>query len=320
MNWRKHIVLIVGGGLAVLLLLAALAFLIRFQSRYAAVDGELANARTRLQQLMTRSPFPSTNNIAKQRENLAQLQEQAAQLEALLQRNQIKPDKMEPAEFAPELEKTSRRLVQRAKEAGVDLPERFAFGFPRYAAGELPSQDAVPRLALQLRAVEVVCELLFQARVLQVDGLDRERFDESGEQAQAVQASARSRRGQAESAPVVAQVPMAETNELYGVERLTVAFTAHERSAREVLNALLRHPLFISLADIRIENKLAAEGKLGKKQPVKPLGGERPAGVAPQYPSHKDRVIAGPEREYLAVTLVLDLYQFHDTFKTEAKP
>lgn len=321
MNWRKHIVLMVGGGLAVVLLVVALVMLFRFQGRYGVVNRELDSARGRLQQLMGRNPYPSAENIDKTKQNLAEVKTMAMQLQELLQRSQISGETMEPAEFAPLLERTSRRLVQRAQESGVILPEGFAFGFPRYAAGELPTPESVPRLVAQLRAVEVLCDVLFQAKIAQIDALHREVFDEgSGGDSEPIASDSRrnARRVQTEDAPVVSSVPAAETNELYSVERLMVDFQARETAAWDALNALVRNPVFMAIADVRLENKLAAAGQLGKKQPVTPAGGDRAPGLAAQYPSHDDRVVAG--RENVGVYLVIDLYHFHDAFAKEAKP
>lgn len=321
MNWRKHIVLIVGGGIAVVLLVGALVMLFRFQGSYGVVNRELDAARSRLQQLMGRNPFPSAENIEKTRQNLDEAKGVALQLQDLLQRSQISGESMEPAEFAPLLERTSRRLMQRAQEFGVILPEGFAFGFSRYAAGELPTPESVPRLVAQLRAVEVLCDALFQAKVAQLDALSREAFDDiAGNNAEPVGMDSRrnTRRTATEEAPVISAVPPAETNELYSVERLMVEFQARETAAWDALNAIVRHPVFMAIADVRLENKLAAAGQLGKKQAVTPLGGDRGPGVAAQYPSHDDRVVAG--RENVGVSLVIDLYHFHDAFAKEAKP
>lgn len=321
MNWRKNMVLVVGGGIAALLIIAALVMLFRFQAGHREVSGQLDSALSRLQQLNNRKPFPSRENIALVEKNLQVEQASALELQAALQRGQLTPDAIEPAEFAPLLERVHKRMVKRADEAGVALPDAFTFGFGRYAAGELPAPTAIPRLVIQLKAVDAVCGLLFQSRIGELLSIEREVF-ESGEVTPAEELSdLRLRRRQAATttAPVVSRVPPAQTNDLYGVERITVSFLARETAAWDALNALARSPLFIVVADISLENTLAAGGLLGKKQPPAAIGGEQAvaAGVA-RYPTHDERVVAG--REPVRVNLVLDIYQFSNQIAEEAAP
>ena len=99
---------------------------------------------------------------------------------------------------------------------------------------------------------------------------------------------------------------------------MSVSFEAREAAYWDVLNAIAQHPAFMAVADVRLENQLAAEGKLGIRQPVAPLGGERPVGLPAQYPMHDERVVAG--RENVVVNLTVDLYRFHNAFDQGGKP
>lgn len=317
MNWRKHMVLMVGGGIAVALLIAALVVLVRFQGQYATTTQELEKARLSLQQLNARNPYPSEENVKKTRENLAALTAQAQDMQDLLQKNQITGAKVEPAEFAPLLEKTSRRLQQKAQESEVILPPGFAFGFPRYAEGALPSANAAFRLVGQLKAVETLCEVVFQSRIAQLDSLERDTFEEGGLTEDAAGTDGRrGRRAASEAAPSVNIVPRVETNELYSVERIALSFQGRETAVWDAINAIVRQPSFMVIADLRLENSLAVVGNLGKKTPVAVITGEKI--LIPQYPSHDDRIVAG--REYVIASLVVDLYHFHTAFATETKP
>ena len=317
MNWRKHMVLMAGGGVALVLLIASLVFLVRFQRQYGATTRELESAYQRLQQLNNRNPFPSAENVDKIRLNLEELRKQAAQIRDVQVRSQIKGESMEPAEFAPLLEKSSRRLQQKAQESGVVLPSGFAFGFPRYAEGALPNKDDVFRLVAQLRAVEAVCDVLFQASISQVDSLERQVFDESSAGGEVAAPEARrTRRATAEAAPVATSIPLTESNALYSVERITVTVQGREIAIWDVLNAVVRHPSFMVLVDVRLENTLATAGTLGKKTALSTTGGD--GGKLIQYPTHDDRIVSG--RELVAATLVIDLYHFNRDNETEATP
>lgn len=322
MNWRKNIVLVVGGGIALLLLVAVVILLLRFQGQYRTASGELASAVARLQQLNNRDPFPSPENIAVMQENLKAVQASAVALNDTLQRGQLAPEAIEPAEFAPLLERVSKRLGARAAEGGVVLPDKFTYAFARYAAGELPAPAAIPRLVVQLKAIDAVCSLLFQARISELVSIDREVFEAgeaSAETEETIDPRRQRRVAAAAAAPTATavQLPPPETNDLYGVERLTITFAARETAAWDALNALARSPLFLAVVDVRVENTAAVAGNIGKKQPPGALGGEQAAaaGLA-HYPSHDERVVAG--REPVRVSLVLDLYRFSDRLREEA--
>lgn len=325
MNWRKHMVLMVGGGIAVLLLVAALVLIFRFQGEYSRVDGDLSSARGRLQQLSNRRPFPSAENLNKMQENLDQVQAMALDLQASLTQAQINGESMEPAEFAPLLERTTRKLQKRAAEVGSTIPEGFAFGFERYTLGELPSPTDVPRLVAQLRSVEALCEILLKAKVVMIEQVGREMFDAGGEGVKSAPApSSRSRARAAEVAAPTVQVPLVASNELFGVERLSVSFLAREGSVWDALNGIARSPVFMAVVDLQMENTLAASGQLGKKAPPAPIGQadhKAPGGVPPpnaQYPARDDRIVGG--REPVSVTLVVDLCRFNPVFQKEAAP
>ena len=76
---------------------------------------------------------------------------------------------MEPAQFAPLLEKVSREVSGKAQAAGVKLPERFSLGFARYMAGQLPVAADIPRLVVQARSISAVCGILFDARIAELE-------------------------------------------------------------------------------------------------------------------------------------------------------
>ena len=63
MKFRKHMVLIVGGALCLLALIAAAVFLWRSFGEYKAARGELESSFQRLESLNRREPYPSDENI-----------------------------------------------------------------------------------------------------------------------------------------------------------------------------------------------------------------------------------------------------------------
>lgn len=318
MSWRKNIILIVGGGIALLLMIVALVFLLKSRGEFQRVNDSLGQGMQRLETLTRRSPYPSPANIQQVEKNLAALKDAASILQETLQRGQVQPESIEAAEFAPMLERASKKLYQRAAEAGVTLPERFNLGLSRYAEGELPATDAIPRLVIQLKSLDVICQILFQAHIQSLISVERQQFESGAGPSVEEVASPRRRVFNQEQQPSVssAAIPLPASNTLYEVERFNVSFQARDASVWEVLNQLARSPLLIAVADVQLTN--VASEKLGKATPVAPIGGEQAAAASgfARYPSHEERVIAG--RELVQASLVLDVYRLVKEIKEDA--
>ena len=178
MNFRKHMLLIVGGSIALVLLIATLFMLWKFYARYRTVNTGLISTTERLHGLSSgKHRYPCEENVALVQTNAAVLKAYFDDLFDTLKRGQVEPKKMEPAEFPLLLEKTIRKLLSQAAESGVTLPPRFAFGFDPYALGNLPNEEDVPRLARQLRTVEELCGLLYDAKVSDLGAIRRQVFE-----------------------------------------------------------------------------------------------------------------------------------------------
>lgn len=314
MNWRKNIILIVGGGIALLLLIVAFVFFFKSKREYGRLNNELGQAMSRLETLTRRSPYPSAENIKQVDANLESLKNAVGVLQETLQRGQVVAEKIEPADFASLLERVSKRLHRSAVEAGVTLPDRFTLGLARYAAGEQPAREAIPRLVVQLKDLEVICQTLLQSHIQSIVSVDREAF-EGGAAAQAQpddSAGLRRRRVTEDSqSPTVAiaYMPMPASNTLYEVERFNVTFQGRDAAVWEALNQLAKSPLLITVVDVQLSN--LASDKLGIAVPVSPLNADKNSPTfnpaLARYPSHDERIIAG--REMVQATFVLDVYR-----------
>lgn len=315
MNWRKNIILIVGGGIALLLLIVAFVFFFKSKREYGRLNHELGQAMSRLETLTRRAPYPSAENIKQVDANLESLKNAVGVLQETLQRGQVVAEKIEPADFASLLERVSKRLYRSAAEAGITLPDRFTLGLARYAAGEQPAREAIPRLVIQLKYLEVICQTLLQSHIHSIVSVDREAFEGGGAAAQAQpddSAGLRRRRATDDSqSPTVATayMPMPASNTLYGVERFNVTFQGRDAAVWEALNQLAKSPLLITVVDVQLSN--LASDKLGAAVPVSPLNADKNSPTfnpaLARYPSHDERIIAG--REMVQATFVLDVYR-----------
>jgi hypothetical protein len=240
-----------------------------------------------------------------------------------LKKGQAAVPVVEPAEFAPMLEKGKDRVMARAREAGVKMPDRFGLGFNRYAAGELPSTDAIPRLVTQLQAAEGIINILFDARVNEIVDIQREVF----EAAQA--APTESRRGRSSAAAEASAnwraVPSAASNDLFRAERIYATFTARENAVWSVLNAIASSKPFMVLADVRMQNPLGFEGR--KAPTAAPASRQAASGrgtaaaaaaAAGKVPDRDERIVAG--REAIKVEILVDVYRFAEVPAKEETP
>jgi len=334
MNLQKHLLLVVGGAIALLLIVAATYFLLRFRSEYVSVRSDLAASDQRLEQLHRRDPFPSEANVEMVRKNAERLKGFYGALGKFLLRGQVATASMEPAEFRQMLENSVAGpdgLRNRAKLANVALPERFAFGFDRYEQGALPRADFIPRLVIQLRTVEQLCKLLYDARISELVSIARETFDEAPLQTEGAvdvdpRMARRMPRGQPAAAP---QAPSGseEESSLFSSETITLTFLARENALWAVLDELGRTALPVMVKNVTITNERAtAAGRPGPQPgppgarapgqtsaPRSPGAGMPPAGESTgeeAIPSHDERVVAGNERVLAEITL--EVFRFKE--------
>jgi hypothetical protein len=329
MNLRKYKVLVVGGAIAAVLLAVALVFLIRYQRSYSAVNSRLTAAVGKLDQLNRKEPFPAQSNVERAQKNKEMVQEYLSELKTRILENQVEAEDIEPAQFAPLLENLSRKVFARAEEAGVKVPEETALAFKRYMEGKLPSRQDIPRLVVQLRTIEALLNLLFDAGIGEVLAIERDIFESEQEERTTGEGNRLLRRG-ADTAPrggmaqAARRVPRPPAGDLYDVERIYIEFLARENAAWDVLNALARCKTFAVVADVAMENSATgARVTPGSKMGMADYGGLPPGlklpapGVAAAkphdlpggiIPPREDRVVAG--RESVQVKLVLDVYRF----------
>ena len=163
---------------------------------------------------------------------------------------------MEPAEFPLLLDRTIRRLRDRAREQGVKLPPRFAFGFERYALGALPNHEDVGRLVMQVRTVEKLCEAIFKSKVTDVENVHRTIFERGViEQTGAVREGRR--RGMMETPTVVegeAAGEWVDSSGLFAREAYTLTFRALDSAVWTALNELAKMGMFTVVAGVELSN------------------------------------------------------------------
>jgi hypothetical protein len=336
MNFRKHMVLIVAGCVALLLVAIAVFMLVRSRGAYQQVNRQYDSTRQRLTALYRRDPYPSDENVRLMQTNSAVLEDYFAKQFAALRKDQLEPGKMEPAEFPLVLEKTIRKLHARAVESAVTLPSRFAFGFERYAAGALPNAADVPRLVLQLRSIEELSGLLLQSKIASIVSVKRTIF-ERGAQAEGAGDAGSGRGGRRRFVETPADSSVEEQPKedvdpsgLFSREGYELTFEGRDAAIWDVLNALARCKAFAVVSRVELVNEAPLPKPAAEKAeaPVPPADAPNRMdtlfGAAPEAPakpvkseilSHEERVVAG--REFVKAVMDVDLYRFLSEQKPE---
>ena len=329
MNLLKHKSLVVGGGILAVFAGIAIFGVIHFQGVYAKAANELKSANDRLDRLNRRNPFPAEENVTIVQQNRDQLKDFLGHLQQDFRQGQVSEETMEPAQFASLLEKTSRELTNRAAASNTKLPERFAAGFGRYVAGELPAAADIPRLVVQARTIAAVCQVLFESRIGELVSVERTPFEGQGGEA-ATPRNIRSELAGSPDAPATSlltlALPPVESNELFHAERIAVSFLAREHAAWEVLNGLARCPLFSVVKHVEFSNESNPKAPIAERPGAGMPGVPAAAVVAPGqpgaapviYPPREERIMAG--RENVRVSLVIDVYRFAGEPAKEGQP
>lgn len=289
---KKYAVLIIAGGVALLLLIIVSLGLISAWGHYRQEKEALQSVLGRLDELaVQRDPYPSAENIRREADNANDLLDQYNELNTLMRAGQVEPQAMEAADFMTLLENTLRRLRERLDEARVKYPDKFGFGFDRYAVGLQPAPNTIPRLVQQLRIMDRLFQALAQAPILELVSINREEFEIA-----AAEPAARRPRGGGETPPVLGSEP------LFTSQRFKLVLRAQDAAVFDLLNRLARMPMFVTVASLEMSNtkQSAKETEGGGKETAVREG----PGAAPA----ERRVVLG--KEPVDVKLDVDVYQF----------
>ncbi len=156
---------------AVLIILSSF-FLKRSVSKKIELDKTYESALQEAKSILASSKvIPTHNRVAKFQLQQTQIQKQYEDLLTLLDTASVPQINFTPLEFKEDLLKTHRLLVERANLWNIKLP--ISLGFPEFEGGNIPSQEDIPPLALQLNALRTLINLLIESRVQEVGLLSK---------------------------------------------------------------------------------------------------------------------------------------------------
>ncbi len=144
--------------------IAALCFLFSSKGSFDGASDQLNTTVTELNRLESLNPFPNSANLIKMK---AQSNEAVAALEKLKQdlTTRVLPaTPMAPSEFQARLRQVLASITEKARTNKVHLPENFFLGFDEYSAA-LPGNEEAPLLGQQLAQIELLLNILIDARI-----------------------------------------------------------------------------------------------------------------------------------------------------------
>lgn len=339
MKMPKNIIAVIAGIVVGILLLGAVAMLGVGVGRLAISKNQRGKLKDDWRQFYQRNPFPSRENVLKEKENNKTIELWFSELMTALRKHQIEPEKKSPSMFKGLLDEKRNEMLGLARKAGVACPDKFSFGFGRYlASGNLPAPENVPILTQQLLITEDLLRLCVESNnVKEIVSIERDEFDagagESGTRA-------RGRRGAAVEAPpaaMVPSVPIARPGEitgdaLSGKLHFVFEFKAKESVVWEVLNRLARHGMIVVVTSVQFDNEGVDIVKLGgpegegaekkseaeaetapRKTAAKsgPATGEKAGGGETKFPTREERKVCGLSKSLpMRVKIEMDVYRF----------
>ncbi len=176
MPWLKRNLLLVAGGVVALGLLGVACFF--FYSKIqleTAISGQLEDQTRELDRLMKLDPHPGTEKV----NNIEAARKQEQELQAFLARAQKGfskadyPKGLGGGQFRLLLDNTLDDLRRAADKAGVKLPQDYGFTFSGQKTLMAFDQATIEPLAMALTDIRNICKVLFEARVLSLDGVRR---------------------------------------------------------------------------------------------------------------------------------------------------
>jgi hypothetical protein len=187
---------------------------------------ELASEKGRLEAL---DPFPSEANYKKMQGHVANYGTALDQLKEELKTRVLPPAPLAPNQFQSRLRQVMLTTAEKARANRVRLPDNFALGFEEYTAA-LPSTAMASLLGQQLSQIELLMNILLEARVDRISAFTRTASSEERASSPTATPTPAGARKAAAAAPAGSKM----------VERTAVdlTFAAVPSAARKVLNQI----------------------------------------------------------------------------------
>jgi hypothetical protein len=243
--------------------LGAFCFLFTTKSNYEEVSARFREAIAERNRLERLDPFPSVTNYRELKTYVDNYGSELAKFREELKEHSLPVVPLAPNEFQSRLRQAMMASAEKARANKVKLPDNFHLGFDEFVAA-LPNNEVAPLLGQELAQVELLVNILIDARVDSLSALRRARAPQGHDKTSMTRPKA--------------------------IERCTVdlTFVAAPSAARKVLNeiASVNQQLYIIRAlHIRNEKEKGPTREQGMLAP-EPLPSRPPATTGPKPASN----------------------------------
>lgn len=321
MKPRVNLFLLIGGIIFLILIAASGYLLFCGFSELAGTEARLADRRAVLSQYFQKNPFPSPENVARERDNSQKLSDLYNILLADLSKEQIRPAGFSPSTFMSILGEKRNKMHAKAKASGTELSSDLGFGFEKYLAGSsLPAPEHVPRLTQQLMIIEQLCDTLFAEHIQELSLVKREVFESVAPSA-TIAPGGRARPAASTlsvaSAARLAKAGVLGTNDLFTAFEFSLDFSAKEKSLVSIMDRLASSGLFIVVRNIQMSKGAPDVAEQASVPAGAAEGDEKPAveakAVAARDLPRQQRMVSGPAREVpVKIEMDLEVYRFRE--------
>jgi hypothetical protein len=161
--------------------LAAVWFLFSAKSDSDDASTRLSQTVAELNRLEGLNPYPSEENLRKMKGHADDYGTTLAKLKDELKLRVLPETPMKPNEFQARLRVAMTTVSEKARGNKVKLPEKFYLGFDEYTSALPRSEDAAKFLGQELAQIELLLNVLIDARVDALTSLRRTALpEESG--------------------------------------------------------------------------------------------------------------------------------------------
>jgi hypothetical protein len=208
--------------------LLALYFFFTAKGAFAEACARFNEASAERNRLEHLNPFPNEVNYRQMKTHLEDYQAALEKLKAELKTQMLPVAPLAPNEFQARLRRVMNQTMERARSNRVKLPVNFRLGFDEYTAA-LPDTTAAPLLGQELAQIELLTNIVIDARVDAITGFKRSRL------------SAERPTAAASPTPAPGRKPAAQTAagpEMLDRGVVDFSFTSSPAAARKILNQI----------------------------------------------------------------------------------
>lgn len=286
---RKHMPLLIGGVVVLVLAIALLFLLFSTHSRYAEGATQLSVAQSSLQRLSSRAVFPSEANVQTMGKQLDIYQDYLDGLYDSIRAGQRASAPVNRDGFRRMLEEGLGNLINEARAKSVTIAPDFAFGVQRYIAGNPPSDEDLPRLVDQFTSLATLCRILFDAGIGELVSVDRTVFEKDAQVAPAEEEYGRRARNRSEPQAAAPSTELFQDPDgLFTKEHYVLSYRAQDAANWKVLDRLAQGAPFVVVTKLEVSNP-------ARPTVVPPKTEEKPAAAAPKPTSTAGWKAAGTE-------------------------